>query len=114
MVTAGEMRASRWLAVHVEVVEHLTGWKLRRRKISGVVWAMVLNSPNATLDLESNVVLTRKDNGAALIEYHYLSETSARHHERSLNARLGELSLYEMCDALGIAFELIERAEPVD
>jgi len=73
-----------------------------------------VGDPETSPKVRCRVALRRRDDGRELVGYDYTNGPEASRHAASLRARLSAEGLWDFCREVGVPFDQIADAVPVD
>lgn len=112
---AAESLAARWIDVSI-TPEAVPAVRLVGRAVKAVLVDSLLGGANYETSplVRCRVALRRRDEDRELVGYDYTNEAEASRHAASLRARLSTAGLWDFCREVGVPFDQIADAVPVD
>ncbi|HEU5034491.1 MAG TPA: hypothetical protein VFT62_07015 [Mycobacteriales bacterium] len=110
-----ENAAGRWLAVSISW-ERAGRIRLAGRVITELVTNLLAGGWAGGIPAKrrSEIVVRRRDNGAVVATFDHDYEPEVLDHLASLQERLVTLRLWDFCRDVGIRYELVDDAQPMD
>ncbi len=110
-----ESLAARWIDVSITTeaapVVRLVGRAVRAALVDALLGG---GDSEVSPKVPCRVTLRRRDDGRELVGYDYTNGPEASRHAASLRARLSAEGLWDFCREVGVPFDQIADAVPVD
>lgn len=106
-----DSRAARWLVAEYEGPT-FTGLRLVPKLIGSWLRMWLLDEPDIAADCR--VVVRRRDNGVEVAAFGYGRVNEAHDHVASLRDRLAQMTLFDFTREVGVSFDKVADARPIE